>query len=65
MVIPLQLKVFIGFASVFAVACGLIAVLFHERSKVREIEREADYTRSIYEASGDVHEKDWYACPVR
>ena len=57
MVIPLQLKVFIGFASVFAVACGLIAVLFHERSKVREIEREADYTRSIYEASGDVHEK--------
>ena len=57
MVIPLQLKVFIGFALVLAVTCGLAAVLLYERRKVKEIEREMDDMHTIYEASNDVHGK--------
>ena len=57
MVIPLQLKVFVGFALVLAVTCGLAAVLLYERRKVKEIEREMDDMHTIYEASNDVHGK--------
>lgn len=55
--IPLQSKIFIGFASVLAVTCGLAAVLLYERRKMREIEREMDNMHTIYEASNGVHEK--------
>ena len=57
MVIPLQLKVFVGFALVLAVTCGLAAVLLYERRKVKEIEREMDDMHTIYEASNGVHGK--------
>ena len=57
MVIPLQLKVFVGFALVLAVTCSLAAVLLYERRKVKEIEREMDDMHTIYEASNDVHGK--------
>lgn len=57
MVIPLQLKVFIGFTLVLAVACGLTAVLLYERRKIKEIERAAQHMHKICEISNNMHEK--------